>query len=156
MSINLFLIPSCLDRFFHLLWNNPFRLFAIVLKRLSYFKKLITKFKILKKESTEIVEESLIYDYLQKIKQKDSDVNHFSGNHFRNLMYNDIFIISYIESQLLWLISDLFIAGGETTITTIRWLLLCLATFPDIQERLRDEISETFGKDSSPTYIIIN
>lgn len=57
----------------------------------------------------------------------------------------------YTETQLLWLVSDLFIAGGETTITTIRWILLCLAKYPQGQERVRQEIINAFGRDSTPT-----
>ena len=41
----------------------------------------------------------------------------------------------FLEWQLLWLVSDLFIAGGETTITNLRWAILCLANFPEIQNR---------------------
>jgi len=52
---------------------------------------------------------------------------------------------------LLWLVSDLFIAGGETTITTLRWMILCLASFPDIQERIRQEIKDSIGMDATPT-----
>ena len=40
------------------------------------------------------------------------------------LKWNTIEIIA--EFQLLFLISDLFIAGGETTITTLRWVYLAI------------------------------
>merc|ERR1712071_483105 len=56
------------------------------------------------------------------------------------------------ESQLLSLISDLFIAGGETTITTLRWSVLCLALNPHVQERIRNEMKEVVGMDSPPSY----
>ena len=58
------------------------------------------------------------------------------------------------EDQLLWLVSDLFIAGGETTITTMRWATLCLVTYPKIQERCRQELLDnaTTGSDTPPTY----
>jgi cytochrome P450 len=60
-------------------------------------------------------------------------------------------MIFNLESQLLWLVSDLFIAGGETTVTSLRWALLCLAKYPEVQERLRQELVDTFGRDSTPT-----
>ncbi len=69
-----------LDSLFHLLWHNPFRLLSIVSKRFEYFKQLIAKHKILRKETTE-VEESMIYDYLVKMKSSENsgELTHFSG-----------------------------------------------------------------------------
>ena len=60
-------------------------------------------------------------------------------------------MIFNLESQLLWLVSDLFIAGGETTVTSLRWVLLCLAKYPKAQEQLRQELVDTVGRDSTPT-----
>ena len=57
----------------------------------------------------------------------------------------------FLEWQLLWLVSDLFIAGGETTITNLRWAILCLANFPEIQQRCRQELIDNVGLDSPPT-----
>ena len=68
---------------------------------------------------------------------------------------NDEFCLSMLvisEPQLLSLISDLFIAGGETTITTLRWAVLCLALYPEVQDRIRNELKETIGLDSTPRY----
>ncbi|XP_046464672.1 cytochrome P450 2C5-like [Daphnia pulex] len=121
----------------HLIWHNAFRLLIIVLKRLSYFKQLICKFKNQRKEAPiSEVEDSMMYDYLVKMQGSKT-----SGES-----------TDFSETQLLWLVSDLFIAGGETTVTSLRWALLCLAKFPKVQERLRQEIVDTFGRDSTPTY----
>ena len=67
-------------RFFHLLWHNPFRLMDIVSKRFDYFKQLIAGYKVQRKETTEM-EESMIYDYLVKMKSSESssEFTHFSG-----------------------------------------------------------------------------
>ena len=67
-------------RFFHLLWHNPFRLLAIVSKRFLYFKQLIAKYKVQRKETAEL-DESMIYDYLVKLKSSESsgEFTHFSG-----------------------------------------------------------------------------
>ena len=56
------------------------------------------------------------------------------------------------EAQLLALTSDLFIAGGETTITTLRWAILVLVVYPDVQERVREEIKANVGLDSPARY----
>ncbi|XP_032785792.2 cytochrome P450 2K4 [Daphnia magna] len=122
----------------HLIWHNFFRLWSITSTRLYYFKQLISKFKKQQEETTDSeAEESIILDYLVKLE---------------NSRKRDDVPADFSETQLLWLVSDLFIAGGETTVTTIRWILLCLALYPQIQERVRQEIVETFGRDSTPTY----
>ncbi|KAH3852930.1 hypothetical protein DPMN_095451 [Dreissena polymorpha] len=43
----------------------------------------------------------------------------------------------YLES----LIGDLFIAGTETTTTALRWSIVCLTEYPEIQESLYREIT---------------
>ncbi|XP_046639122.1 cytochrome P450 2U1-like isoform X2 [Daphnia pulicaria] len=121
----------------HLIWHNCVRLWLIVSTRMVYFKQLIGKFRKYREEtSSSEVEESMMYDYLVKMQELKSSG---TSTHFT-------------ETQLLWLVSDLFIAGGETTITTIRWILLCLAKYPQGQERVRQEIINAFGRDSTPTY----
>ncbi|EFX86553.1 hypothetical protein DAPPUDRAFT_307855 [Daphnia pulex] len=122
---------------FHLLWHNFLHLWKITLMRLVYFKQLIGKFKKYQKQSTNSEEEeSMMLDYLVKMQDAKNcgEPTYFS------------------ETQLLWLVSDLFIAGGETTITTIRWILLCLALYPEVQERVQQEVTEVFGRDSTPAY----
>ncbi|XP_032822976.2 cytochrome P450 2D15-like [Petromyzon marinus] len=46
---------------------------------------------------------------------------------------------------------DLFIAGTETTSTTLRWILLYMMAYPDIQARCHKEIDEVVGSDRLPT-----
>ena len=46
---------------------------------------------------------------------------------------------------------DLFAAGGETTSTTLRWAVLLLSYFPDVQRKLQTEIDVLVGKERRPT-----
>ncbi|XP_067674111.1 cytochrome P450 2J6-like [Haliotis asinina] len=48
-------------------------------------------------------------------------------------------------------ISDLFVAGTETTATTIRWTLVYFLNYPDIQERCFQEILENVGQSRRPS-----
>lgn len=41
---------------------------------------------------------------------------------------------------------DLFVAGGETIATTLRWGVLLLAHHNEIQKKLQDEIDSVIGK----------
>ena len=46
---------------------------------------------------------------------------------------------------------DLFVAGGETTATTLRWGILLLAHYPEIQIKLQNEIDSVLGRERRPT-----
>ena len=47
--------------------------------------------------------------------------------------------------QLLIYMHDLFLAGTETTTTTLSWSLLCLLHYPEAQKKLRKEVLDVFG-----------
>ncbi|KAG2461425.1 CP2J2 protein, partial [Polypterus senegalus] len=46
---------------------------------------------------------------------------------------------------------DLFVAGGETTATTLRWALLFMAQNPHIQEKVQAEIDSVLGQTRLPS-----
>ncbi|XP_078093587.1 cytochrome P450 2J2-like isoform X2 [Mustelus asterias] len=55
------------------------------------------------------------------------------------------------EGNLLHNINDLFIAGTETTATTLRWAILYMMVYPEIQERCQKEIDEVVGRSRTPS-----
>ncbi|KAK3084946.1 hypothetical protein FSP39_021877 [Pinctada imbricata] len=57
--------------------------------------------------------------------------------HDRKLLFEDF--------QLLRHLTDLFLAGTETTATALRWFILALLHQPDIQRRMRREIENAVG-----------
>ncbi len=40
--------------------------------------------------------------------------------------------------------------GADTTNNQMEWVILCVANFPQVQERLREEIIEAFGRQDTP------
>ncbi|NXM67268.1 CP2J6 protein, partial [Serilophus lunatus] len=52
---------------------------------------------------------------------------------------------TYDEENLIQTICDLIIAGTETTATTLRWALLFMVIYPDIQERVQKELDAVLG-----------
>lgn len=54
-----------------------------------------------------------------------------------------------LKKENLWkVINELMAAGSETTATTFKWILLCLAKHPKIQTALRNDIFEKFGDET--------
>ncbi|XP_062871938.1 cytochrome P450 2C23-like isoform X2 [Trichomycterus rosablanca] len=57
---------------------------------------------------------------------------------------------TFHEENLLMSTADLFIAGSETTATTLRWGLIFMMNHPEIQERCHQEIVRVLGYDRTP------
>lgn len=47
-------------------------------------------------------------------------------------------------------VTDMFVAGTESTASTLKWAILLLATRSDLQDRLYSEIKTSIGKDRMP------
>ncbi|KAK7168283.1 hypothetical protein R3I94_002362 [Phoxinus phoxinus] len=49
------------------------------------------------------------------------------------------------KENIVYTIGNLFIAGTDTTSTTVRWSLLLMAKYPHIQDRVQEEIDQMIG-----------
>ncbi|XP_053316452.1 cytochrome P450 2K4-like [Spea bombifrons] len=92
-----------------------------------------------------------------KIFMKETFMNHkkqLDINDKKNLI--DAFLVKQQEEKpnpefyfhnenLTMLVIDLFVAGMETTSTTLRWGLLLMMKYPDIQKKVQDEIDRVIG-----------
>ncbi|KAM6219187.1 cytochrome P450 2J2-like [Rhynchocyon petersi] len=58
---------------------------------------------------------------------------------------------SFDEENLICSTLDLFLAGTETTSTTLRWALLYMALNPEIQEKVQAEIDRVIGQSQHPS-----
>ncbi|XP_036199574.1 cytochrome P450 2U1 [Myotis myotis] len=59
---------------------------------------------------------------------------------------------SFNEDYLLYIISDLFIAGTDTTSNSLLWCILYMSLNPDIQEKVHEEIERAIGADRVPSF----
>ncbi|XP_056304898.1 cytochrome P450 2B19-like [Danio aesculapii] len=57
---------------------------------------------------------------------------------------------SFHEDNMVMSVADLFLAGTDTTATTIRWGFIYLTQNPDVQERCHEEIVRVLGYDRLP------
>lgn len=52
---------------------------------------------------------------------------------------------SFTEEQLLVLLLDLFMAGSETTSSTLSFIIFLLIKHPDVQTKIYEELEATVG-----------
>ncbi|CAG0925188.1 unnamed protein product, partial [Notodromas monacha] len=57
---------------------------------------------------------------------------------------------TFQDDSVAWSLADIFIAGAETTSTTLRWFFLYMVVYPKIQSRIQEEIDNVVGKDRLP------
>ena len=53
--------------------------------------------------------------------------------------------MAFSEEQLTVILMDLFLAGAETTSTTLTWSLINLMQYPEKQKKIHDEIDNILG-----------
>ncbi|XP_060084088.1 cytochrome P450 2C3-like [Ylistrum balloti] len=58
---------------------------------------------------------------------------------------------SFTVSQLMNTIADMFIAGMETTTTTLHWAVLFFLNNPDVQKRCHEEVTRVVGEGRFPS-----
>ncbi|XP_034036268.1 cytochrome P450 2J2-like [Thalassophryne amazonica] len=101
---------------------------------------------------------NLLMEFLsQEIKRHKQNLDH---NNPRD--YIDAFVIEmenhkhmsdegFSETNLTMCSLDLFLAGTETTSTTLLWALVFINNHPDIQEKVQAEIDRVIGQSRQPT-----
>ncbi|XP_059480644.1 methyl farnesoate epoxidase-like [Neocloeon triangulifer] len=101
-------------------------------------------------------------DVLQKFIQKSIDDHKetYQEDNMRDFL--DVFIkelkeqennknSTFTEEQLVVLCMDLFLAGTETTASSLGYFFLYLMQYPKVQEKMRQEIFKVVGRDRLPS-----
>ncbi|XP_053161499.1 steroid 17-alpha-hydroxylase/17,20 lyase isoform X1 [Hemicordylus capensis] len=54
------------------------------------------------------------------------------------------------EDHLLMTVADIFGAGVETTTTVLKWIVLYLLLYPEVQQKIQDELDQKVGYNRNP------
>lgn len=55
------------------------------------------------------------------------------------------------ETDLVVITFDLFNAGFDTVSNMLRWIILYMAKYPDVQRRVQEQIDEVVPRDTLPS-----
>nr|XP_022332619.1 cytochrome P450 2C28-like isoform X1 [Crassostrea virginica] len=99
-----------------------------------------------------------VEDHLSQLVKEHKET--FDENNSRD--YIDVFLrkmraekgnptTTFDDEQLLKILSELFVAGTETTSTALRWFSLFMIRHPDVQDKMRKEINDVIGTSRFPS-----
>ncbi|XP_046478170.1 cytochrome P450 306a1 [Neodiprion pinetum] len=116
--------------------------FLPFLRHVPKYKNMM-RFLVEGKLKTHDVYRAISEDRRKSGSARDSVLAMFEEETKRRLASGDIGHFS--EPQKLHLLADLFGAGTDTTLTTLRWLLLFLAAYPREQDAAHNEMKAVLG-----------
>ncbi|XP_048833569.1 cytochrome P450 2J2-like isoform X2 [Brienomyrus brachyistius] len=128
------------------IWVQIYNMFPWLMRRIpgphkkvfSHCETLISFIRLKIKEHQETWDPSSPRDYidsfLSEMEKRKDDVD-----------------AGFNEENLCYCTFDLFLAGTETTSTTLYWGLLYMIKYPDIQEKVQAEIDSVVGRSRQPS-----
>ncbi|ESO03123.1 hypothetical protein HELRODRAFT_157153 [Helobdella robusta] len=115
--------------------------FFPVVRYLPYYNQCIKNYKNLRKRWDSYIG-NVIDDALK------SDVENFCNLYLKEANISKIDIME--EDQLKNTIRDLFLAGTETTATTLLWFIIIMANNQGVQKRVQNELDRVVGSNRLP------
>ncbi|XP_048472956.1 cytochrome P450 1A1 [Rhincodon typus] len=104
----------------------------INIRFMKFVKKIVTEhYHTFDKDNIRDITDSLI-DHCQE-KKVDENAN-----------------IQISDEKIVGIVNDLFGAGFDTITTALSWTIMYLIKYPDIQQKVHEEINNNIGRDRSP------
>ncbi|XP_033007859.1 cytochrome P450 2J2-like isoform X2 [Lacerta agilis] len=126
------------------IWTQLYNAFPTLMKHLpGPHQTLIKNWGQLKSFVREIIEKH------EEQQRNPSEPKDFIDAYLNQMAMEDA-ASSFHKDNLLQSTLDLFFAGTETSSTTLRWALLYMAIFPEIQARVQAEIDSVIGQSRQP------
>lgn len=118
----------------------PFRAYRLMYEMIDQVYEILRRqLKIQEKESSNSAEvDSLTGSFLQEKAAAENEV----GAEERASFLSDEYMLSNMR--------DMFVAGYDTTSSTLRWAIAFLVHHPEIQKELQNQLDEVVGKDRMP------
>nr|XP_020634612.1 cytochrome P450 2J6-like [Pogona vitticeps] len=98
------------------------------------------------------MEERILAEAAHLIQAFTENMINFSNLQFPNEQKPEKKGLSFDDENLLIVVSDLFIAGSETTARTLQWGLLYMMAYPEIQEKCQQEMDAVLGNNACLKY----
>ncbi|XP_066496997.1 cytochrome P450 2W1-like [Tiliqua scincoides] len=112
----------------------------IILERIAIIHTVLRQ-KL--QESRQNVSENNIRTYIDMMMSKQQEENSKGTKENEKIFYDDSVVASVI---------DLALAGSETTSTTLQWAVLLMMKYPEIQQKVQEEIKRVLGAERLPTF----
>ncbi|KAI0319683.1 cytochrome P450 [Amylostereum chailletii] len=128
-------MPSRLANIFHLYISHPS-------SRLASWKREATK--------GHIFETELLNSYVSPVRAdltKGVDHNGLSAALIKTQSRNGL-----TDRELAWLAGSMYVAGSETTATTMSWWTLAMVAYPEVQKQAQREVDAVVGRDRIPSF----
>ncbi|XP_015182878.1 PREDICTED: probable cytochrome P450 305a1 [Polistes dominula] len=112
---------------------------------IRYIAPEMSGYNLLLKVNDEL--KQILIDTINDHKEKyvPGEENDLIDMFLREMYYEKQFNSIFTEDQLLLVLLDLFIAGINTTATTLDFLLLHMVVYQDVQKKVKEEISSKIG-----------
>ncbi|XP_048833563.1 cytochrome P450 2J2-like isoform X2 [Brienomyrus brachyistius] len=128
------------------IWAQIYNMFPWLMRRIpGPHKKIVSRF------------ETVVSFVRLKIKEHQEDWDPSSPRDYIDSFlsemekWKDDVDAGFNEESLCYCTFDLFLAGTETTSTTLYWSLLYMIKYPDIQEKVQAEIDSVVGRSRQPS-----
>ncbi|KAM3826988.1 cytochrome P450 3A24-like [Vipera latastei] len=145
-----------IKKFLRFTFLNPVLMLAVLF---PFLTPVLNKLKLTKFPKSSI---DFFYGVIQKIKEDRQKKNHTNRIDFLRLMMDSQAAANTsgeansekaLTDEEILAQSIIFIFGGSETLSIfLSFMSYCLAIHPDVQEKLYQEISETFPNQAPPTY----